>query len=181
VGSRAARALAAGVAAALALAGASTAAPPDPGLLVAGQSLGGVRIGMTKAQVRRAWGTDFGRCRSCPRETWYFNYEPFLPEGVAVAFVRARVTHVFTLWQPAGWRTTRGLALGAAERDVTRLYGPLSRSVCDGYEALVLPGRRAQTVFYIDDGELWGFGLTRPSSSPCVEWRSDRPRTSPGA
>lgn len=150
-------------------AGSAAGAPPDPGLLAPGQSLGGLRIGMTKVQVRKAWGADFGRCRSCPRETWYFNYEPFMPEGAGVAFVRGRVAYVFTLWQPTGWRTTRGLVLGAAERDVTRLYGPLSRHTCDGYEALVLPGRRAQTAFYIDDGALWGFGLTRPSSPPCLE------------
>lgn len=149
--------------------GSAAGAPPNPGLLVPGQSLAGVRLGMTKAQVRQAWGTDFGRCRSCSRETWYFNYEPFTPEGAGLDFVRGRVAHVFTLWQPAGWRTTKGLVLGAPDRDVTRLYAPLSRHRCDGYKVLVLPGRRAETVFFIHDDELWGFGLTRPGSSPCVE------------
>jgi hypothetical protein len=150
-------------------AGTAAAALPDPGLLVPGQSLGGVRLGMTKAQVRQAWGTDFGRCRNCSRETWYFNYEPFTPKGAGVDFVRGRVADVFTLWQPLGWRTTKGLVLGVADREVSRLYGPLARHTCDGYTVLVLPGRRAETAFFLHDGELWGFGLTRPGSSPCVE------------
>jgi hypothetical protein len=150
-------------------AGNAAAALPDPGLLAPSQSLGGLRIGMAKPQVRSAWGTDFGRCRNCVHETWYFNYEPFRPQGAGVEFVRSRVARVFTLWQPAGWRTTRGLVLGAAEAQVSRRYGPLSRHSCAGYEALVLPGRRTQTAFYIHDGELWGFGITRPGSAPCLE------------
>jgi hypothetical protein len=123
---------------------------------------------MTKAQVRAEWGSTFGRCRSCTRETWYFNYRPFTPEGAGVAFLDGRVVHVFTIWQPVGWRTTKGLTLGALEGQVTQAYGPLPRRSCLGYDALVLRGRKALSAFYIHDGVLWGFGLTRPASSPCV-------------
>ena len=28
-------------------------------------------LGMTHAQVQETWGTTFGRCRGCARETWY--------------------------------------------------------------------------------------------------------------
>lgn len=156
------------VALALAFPAAAPAALPDPGRLVPGQSLGGVRIGMTKGQVKDAWGKRFGRCRSCQRETWYFTYRPFEPRGAGVVFSGRVVAQVFTLWQPERWRDTVGLVLGAGEREVTRLRGSLPRRECTGYTALVLRGKRADTVYYLDDGSLWGFGLTRPGSSPCV-------------
>jgi hypothetical protein len=123
---------------------------------------------MTRAQVKAAWGTNFGRCRNCARVTWYFNYRPFTPQGAGVVFVRGRVVHVFTIWQPAGWRTTSGLALGAREGQVMQEYGELRRRACRGYDALLLAGPAAQSVFYIHDGTLWGFGLTPPEAFPCL-------------
>jgi len=48
---------------------AAAAAPPEAGVLAPGTSLGGVRLGMTKADVRRTWGSSYGRCRDCDR--WY--------------------------------------------------------------------------------------------------------------
>jgi hypothetical protein len=146
----------------------AVAAPPPRGVFAPGESLGGLRLGMTKAQVRAAWGTDFGRCRNCARETWYFNYRPFTPQGAGVVFQRGRAYHVFTLWQPAGWRTTKGLTLGALEGQVTQAYGTLQRRSCRDYDALVLRSPEAQNLFYIHEGVLWGFGLTRPESDPCL-------------
>src|SRR5206468_2481751 len=61
-------------AAALAVASAAAAAPPRAGLFVPGVSLGGLRIGMTPARVRGAWGSGYGVCRGCADLTWYFNY-----------------------------------------------------------------------------------------------------------
>ncbi len=167
MGTRAARALAA-AAAALALTGSAAASPPEAGTLVPGERLGGIQIGMTKQEVRRAWGSRFGRCRGCPRETWYFNYRPFDPVGAGVAFAKRRVVQVFTLWQPEGWRTSRGLVLGAPEAQVTRRYPAALRESCGRYSALVLFGRRAQTAFYLHEGELWGFGLSKPGTTPCL-------------
>ncbi len=161
-------ALVALLALALASPAAASAALPDPGRLVAGQSLGGVRLGMTKAEVRKAWGKVFGRCRSCQRETWYFTYRPFEPQGAGVVFSGRVVAQAFTLWQPEGWRDDAGLSLGVAESELTRLRGSLPRRECSGYTALVLRGQRADSVFYLDGGKLWGFGLTRPGSSPCA-------------
>jgi hypothetical protein len=123
---------------------------------------------MSKADVRRVWGTRFGRCRSCDQETWYFTYRQFEPQGAGVEFRRNRVTHVFTLWQPEGWRTPGGVELGDPEAEVTRVHGALVRRRCIRYTALVVAGRRAQTAFYIYDGEIWGFGLTRQGANPCV-------------
>jgi hypothetical protein len=157
----------AGLLAALALAPAATAGLPDEGLFVPGRSLGGVELGMTREQVRQAWGASYGRCRDCPAETWYFTYQPFEPEGAGVTFRRNRAVHVFTLWQPAGWRTDQGLRLGAVEADVTDRYGVLIRRQCIGYTALLRRAGEAMTAFYVFDGELWGFGLMGVNRDPC--------------
>jgi len=153
---------------ALALAGSDAGTAPQRGLLVPGESLGGVRIGMTKAQVQRNWGDRFGVCRDCLHTTWYFNYRAFAPEGVGVVFERRRVTHIFTLWQPDGWRTPEGLRVGEPAAEIARTYGPLDRRRCIRYDALVEAGVRAQTVYYVFDDEVWGFGLTVPDASPCL-------------
>jgi hypothetical protein len=147
---------------------AASHALPQRGVLVPGESLGGVSLGMTKAQVRRAWGTRFGRCRSCADETWYYNYRPFEPQGAGIAFRRGRVVRAFTLWKPDGWRTAEAVPLGAPESDVTDTYGALVRRRCVRYTALLMRSERVQTAFYVYDGELWGFGLTRPAVSPCL-------------
>lgn len=156
------------VASALATAGSGTAVPPERGMLVPGESLGGVEIGMTKAQVTRRWGERYGVCQNCGRTTWYFNYRPFLPQGTGVVFERGAVAHVFTLWQPDGWRTSEGLRLDAPAADIPRTYGPLDRRRCVRYYALVESAQRAQTVYYVFENEVWGFGLTVPDASPCL-------------
>ena len=143
-------------------------APPTRGEFIPGTELGGVSLGMTKKEVLAAWGKRHGVCRGCRRETWYFNYEPFTPEGAGVVFERGRVVHAFTVWQPAGWRTPQGLALGDPSSEASRVYGSLDRRQCTFYHALLQPGRRAQSVFYVFRNEIWGFGLTKPNASPCL-------------
>lgn len=152
----------------LALAAPAAAALPERGVLVPGRSLAGVEVGMTQAQVTKVWGARHGKCRDCRRPTWYFNSSPFQPEGAGVIFERERVAYVFTVWRPDGWRTTRGLRLGAPAAEIARTYGPLDRQSCTLYYALVRPGLRAQTVFYVFRDRLWGFGLTVPDASPCL-------------
>lgn len=143
------------------------AAPPLQGVFEPGESLGGIRLGMTKAQVKAVWGKSFGRCRSCAQETWYFNYRPFEPQGAGVTFVRGRVASAFTVWQPPGWHTTGDLTLGASESELTKEVGSLERRGCSGYQALVLASFSARSVFYLYEGALWGFALMRPTLSPC--------------
>jgi hypothetical protein len=159
--------LAATIAAALALATPAAAAPPGAGLLVPGRSLGGIELGATKADVERRWGRAYGACRGCSEETWYFNYYAFQPRGAGVAFRGGRVVAVFTLYQPGGWRTARGLVLGDSATRVTTMYGALVRHECGRYAALVLPSRGARTVFYVLDDRLWAFGLARPGLPLC--------------
>jgi hypothetical protein len=123
---------------------------------------------MTRKQVLAQWGTRHGVCRNCRRETWYFNYEPFTPEGTGVVFERGRVVQAFTVWQPTGWTTPEGLQVGDPSSEAARTYGSLDRRQCNRYHALLRPGRRGQSVFYVFRDEIWGFGLTKPGASPCL-------------
>ena len=146
----------------------AASAPQSKGLLVPGRSLGGVSVGMTKADVLRVWGKRHGVCRDCPRTTWYFNYEKFTPQGAGVVLERGKVTHVFTVWNPAGWRSSDGLELGATEAEVDAALVLNDERLCDGYDALLAQGKTATTVYYLYDSELWGFGLTKPGANPCL-------------
>jgi hypothetical protein len=149
------------------LAAAVAAALPQPGVLVPGRSLGGIRLGETPKQVRAAWGNSYGRCSGCRHTTWYFNYGPFQQQGAGVEFRRGRVAAVFTLWQPPGWHTPKRLTLGDPSQRITELYGALARANCTGYYGLLLPRARALTVFYVSEEKLWGFGLMRPHVLLC--------------
>ena len=142
-------------------------APPRPGVFDPGRSLGGLRLGMTPAQVRAAWGTAYGRCRNCRTPTWYFNYTRFSPQGAGVEFRRGRVDAIFTLWSPTGWRTTRNLRIGDDEASVTATYGALTRAECGSYRVLLLPRGRVVSAFAIVSGRVWGFALLRAPSRPC--------------
>ncbi len=123
---------------------------------------------MTPAQVLQAWGKRHGVCRKCPDRTWYFNYRPFTPEGAGVVFRGGRVVHVFTVWRPSGWKTPEGLVLGAPASDVSRMYGSLDRRPCTSYHALLKPGKRVESVFYVFRDKVWGFGLILKNASPCL-------------
>src|SRR5262249_36180979 len=139
---------------------------PRQGVLVPWQSLGGVRLGMTPAQVRRQWGTRFGRCGTCQQKTWFFNYSPFQPEGAAVRFANGRVDAVWTLWKPPGWRLG-GVQLGAPAASLTGRWSALEPVHCDNYEARIARRRGVTTVLYVYAEQLWGFGLSRAGASPC--------------
>ena len=155
------------LAAAAALAAPAAAAPPGGGVLVPGRSLGGVPLGATKAQVEKAWGRAYGRCRGCNAETWYFNYYAFQPQGAGVSFRDGRAVALFTLWQPAGWRTTKELVLGENVARVTSVYGPLTRRECGSYYLLELPRGATVTGFVVVDEQLFGFIVRRKSEPAC--------------
>jgi hypothetical protein len=151
-----------------AIAGAAGAALPRNGVLVPGRSLGGIRLGETAAQVRAALGPRYGLCRGCTRTTWYYTYGPFTRRGLAVELSRGRVSALWTIWQPAGWTGPRALRMGTVDGQVSALAaGPLIPIVCSSYEALTKATATTQTVYYIVDRKLWGFGLMRPHVSPC--------------
>ena len=162
------RALVSAIAAGVALAAApAAAAPPAAGLLVPGTSLGGLSLGATKAEVERRWGRAYGVCRGCERETWYFNYFAFQPRGAGVEFRGDRVSALFTIYQPPGWRTRLGLELGDPVARVTSTYGALTRLECGDYYALLFPRRGTLTAFYVLEDRLWAFGLLASGAPVC--------------
>jgi hypothetical protein len=153
--------------AALALAGSAAAALPERATLIPGRSLAGIRIGDPAATVRAAFGLKYGICTGCKTTTWYFTYRPFGRQGLAVELTRGRVSGLYTVWKPSGWTTPKGLQLGAVDAQVTTLAGPSLVVTCTGYEAYTHDVDGVQTVYYVLDGKLWGFGLLRSKTSPC--------------
>lgn len=151
----------------LALASPATAALPRAGVVVPGVRLGGIRLGATEAQVKKAWGSDFGKCGICDLPTWYFNYAKFQPQGAGVTFRKHRVVALFTLYAPPNWRTPKGLAVGDEAPLISELYGGLQLFGCGGYSAYRIRGRAATTAIYVQDGKVWGFGISRPEVPLC--------------
>jgi hypothetical protein len=135
------------------------AALPPVGTFVPGRSLAGVRLGEPAAEVRAHVGRDYGLCRGCATTTWYFTYRRFDDRGLAVELSGGRVSAVYTLWRPQGWRTADGLVLGAPQASVPHGI-PIA---CSGYEAFV----DGTSVYYVVEGSLWGFGLIERRQSPC--------------
>ena len=146
---------------------ASAAAIPKEGVVVPGVRLGGIRLGAGEVQVKRAWGADFGLCAICDLPTWYFNYAAFQPQGAGVAFRRHRVVALFTLYAPPNWRTSKGLKIGDDATRISELYGGLKLVACGFYSAYEIPGRGATTAIYVQDGKVWGFGISRPGVRLC--------------
>lgn len=140
---------------------------PQQGILVPGESLGGLRLGATEAQVVRAWGPRRGVCRGCPRRTLYFTYARFDQVGAGAEFVGGRVVALYTLWSPTGWRTDRGVRLGDPELSVMSEYRGMLRTDCGHYHSRSLRRGRVVTAFWFRDGNLWAFGIQRPSVPLC--------------
>jgi hypothetical protein len=151
--------------AAATIAGAATA--PRSGLFIPGVSLGGVKLGMTQAQVRARWGSDYGVCRACPMPTWYYNYVKRQPQGLGVTFKDHRVDSVFTIWAPSGWHTPEGLAIGQPDVQIGALYGHVFRTDCANYAAIWFKKRKVVVVVYIAQSKVFGFGLSRVGAQLC--------------
>jgi hypothetical protein len=151
----------------LAVAIALVLALPQQGILVAGESLGDVRLGATETQVRTAWGPRVGVCRGCPRRTLYFTYASFDQVGAGAEFVRGRAVALYTLWSPTGWRTNRGVRLGDPELSVVSEYRGMLRTECGHYYALSLRRGRVVTAFWFRNESLWAFGIQRSSVPLC--------------
>ena len=104
---------------------------PTRGIVVPGQSIAGVKIGMTEEQVAKLWGHNYEVCTSCGKKlVWLYEYRGAEPLGAAVKFdapapkgstredrrravgnLQGKVTptsgskviSVFTLGSPASW------------------------------------------------------------------------------
>ena len=150
-----------------AAADATSAGLPTRGVLSPGKSLGGVRLGDTAVAVRARWGTRYTRCTVCARTTWLYTYPSGGPRGAAVSFASGRVSAVFTLGVPAGWRTTKGVVLGDRATKIEAVYGSLPWSRCIGYGALSIRSAGVVSSIYTYGESVYGFALTRPGQPVC--------------
>lgn len=141
-------------------------AVPARGVLAPGKSLGGVKLGDTTAAVRARWGGRYELCRVCERTTWLYT-SPLRRTGAAVSFRSGRVTAVFTLGAPIGWRTTQGLRLGDPTTQALSLYKGFAWNGCIGYGALSMRRPSVVTSIYTYGESVYGFALTRPSEPVC--------------
>jgi hypothetical protein len=137
--------------AALVVVPAAAAKLPLQGVLVAGRSLGGIRLGDSPATVQARWGRFHGVCEGCRVRTWYFTYKKFTQQGAAVEFRRGRVDAVYTVWQPPGWRSETGLVLGAP----IPALPSLKRVDCTSYTAFVRRKGNVVTAYFLVAGKLW--------------------------
>jgi hypothetical protein len=140
---------------------------PRRGVLVSGRSLAGVRLGDTMEQVRERWGGHFTRCGGCKHAIWFYIYPPPSdPVGAGVQFANGRVVAVFTLGSPIGWHTDRGIKVGQILNNPSS--GPRWLS-CTGYSAKPTEVSKAAVTSILTQGAaVYGFALTRPSVSPCL-------------
>jgi hypothetical protein len=156
---------------AVSLAGAQhQAALPTHGILVSGRTLAVLRFGATPADIRAAWGTSYRRCDWCTQTTWIYTYET-KPVGAAVIFDKGnRVVAVFTLGTPFGWRTQKGLALGADIHTLVAMYPTPSMGYddCVGYNALSTRQGNTVTSIYTQAENVYGFALTMAGASVCL-------------
>jgi len=146
---------------------ASSGSLPRTGTLVPGRSLGGIRLGESAAQTKATLGSFYGVCQGCARTTWYFTYAKWTRSGLAVELTGGRVSAVYTVWRPAGWRTPSGVRLGAPEARFSLLEGPFRPLSCHGYQAFVRDSGGTRTAYYVVNEKLWGFGLMRTGATPC--------------
>jgi len=150
--------------------GRQQAALPLRGVLVSGHSLGGVSLGDSPADVEATWGSDYTICTTCTLTTWYFTY-PSKPVGAAVIFDKSdEVVAVFTLGTPFGWRTEKGLPLGAEIHSLTELYPTpeMAYRACIGYSALSQRQGATVTSIYTQAESVYGFALTAPGRPVCL-------------
>jgi hypothetical protein len=147
----------------------ATSAPalPRQGVLVSNQSLAGIRLGDSRATVKKLWGGRFSRCGGCTPETWiYFYPPPADPAGAGVEFERGKVVAVFTLGSPTGWRTSNGIKVGQI-LGFPHANDPQWLS-CNGYSAKPATRSGSAVASILTQGAaVYGFALTRPSVSPC--------------
>jgi len=145
------------------------AALPAHGILIAGRSLAGVHLGDTRADIRATWGTNYRACSGCTLTTWLYTYET-KPVGAAVIFKGNHVVAVFTLGSPFGWRTQKGLALGADVHKLVAMYPASSMGYkgCIGFNALSTRQGETVTSIYTQAESVYGFALTMAGAPVCL-------------
>lgn len=141
------------------------AALPVNGVLIRGQSLGGVALGDTTTKVRALWGRHYSICRTCDPKTWFYFNSATSDAGIAVGFRQGLVTAVYTLGMPSGWHTSDGVKLGSLLEQFNNPTGKTTS--CDGYGAVSTRSANAVTSILTNGQSVYGFALTRPSEPVC--------------
>jgi hypothetical protein len=142
---------------------------PTKGIVVPGKTIGGIGLGMTEAQVKLRWGSNFVVCQGCDPKlaVWLFEYRGPEPLGAAVKFsTTGKVVAVFTLGSPVGWGV-KGVMMGDPVSNVYNLFDNPGDANCIGYSALTVNGGGVVTSFYSASGVIYGYALTAPTQSPC--------------
>jgi hypothetical protein len=148
-------------------AAAHAAALPRQGVLVHGESLAGVQLGDTEADVRALWGQDFDYCSHCAVKTWLYLYPNGDPFGAGVRFRDGRVIAVFTLGAPSGWHDDHGLRVGELLQPPEPGKGDEIWRGCLGYGAKSTRDGEAVSSVLTQGLAVYGFALTRPSEPVC--------------
>jgi hypothetical protein len=141
---------------------------PSKGVLVAGRSLAGVQLGDSTSAVRARWGRKFTVCDVCRETTWFFLPPAKEGSGAGVRFREGRVTAVFTLGSPRGWRTSDGLRVGQLLERFNDPSDPGEWQYCGAYGAKSTSSANAVTSILTIGQSIYGFALTRPTESPCL-------------
>jgi hypothetical protein len=155
----------------LALALAVVAFLPAKGVFVPNESLAGIHLGDSPAQVRAAVGTRYTVCRGCARPSWFY-LEPAgfkgAESGLGVTFRDGRVVAVYTLGMPRGWHSTTGVEVGDDQSRLSRLYGrSLKLTECIGFMAHSTRRPGSVTTYFTQESFVTGFALTVPSETVC--------------
>ena len=125
------------------------------------------RSGDTEADVRALWGRHFTVCSGCDGTTWFYIYPTGDPFGAAVRFRDGRVTAVFTLGAPRGWRDDEGLRVGEVLDQQEASAGDAIFRGCMGYGAKSTREGEAVSSVLMQGLGVYGFALTRPSEPVC--------------
>jgi hypothetical protein len=137
---------------------------PVTGVLVPGQSLGGIRLGDSGGKVLTLWGRDFTMLPGQPM-TWLYMSPTGDPYGAGVSFREGKVTAIFTLGGITGWHRSDGLRVGQLFSKFNDLNG--RTTACVGYGAISSHAPDAVTSILMQGQSVYGFALTRPSEPVC--------------
>jgi hypothetical protein len=137
---------------------------PVNGVLVPGESLGGIRLGDTGGKVMELWGRDYTMISGQPM-TWIYMSPTGDPYGAAVSFREGRVTAIFTLGGIEGWRRSDGLRVGQTLSTFNDPQG--TTTACVGYGATSTRTGDAVTSILTNGQSIYGFALTRPNEPVC--------------
>jgi hypothetical protein len=91
---------------------------PVTGLVVPGQTIGGIALGMTQLQVKQLWGSNYTACTSCgPNLTWIYEY----PGGNAALGAAVKFTTPSTSATTTTTTTTTTTATSATSAAAAKL------------------------------------------------------------